>query len=316
MLTLIEIIASSDKKKFVWIDVVNPNLDDLCELAQKHNLPEDLVTSCLEPTHIVKAEFLENCVYLVLRAYDESVTEGDTVYSMTRKLVIFANQNTLLTVHRHPQSYLTALMQKYQSSKLNNVSWESVLKVLLASVVQTYDKPLQKLEESMSNSEKNIFLAENSTSCMRYFFHAKRQAGVVKSVLWRTQGVVHELIQHVDKNSRTLRTSLENTDRLHLYADEISEMAAGLLNLEISISTQRVNEVSQKTNEVMRVLTIFSAFFLPLSFIAGIYGMNFEQMPELRLRYGYPGSIALMAIVALSIYLWFRKKGWIHSKLR
>jgi magnesium transporter len=64
----------------------------------------------------------------------------------------------------------------------------------------------------------------------------------------------------------------------------------------------------QKNNEVVRLLTIFSAFFLPLTFIAGVYGMNFDFMPELKWRYGYLFSILFMFLIVLIIYIWFRRK--------
>jgi magnesium transporter len=77
-----------------------------------------------------------------------------------------------------------------------------------------------------------------------------------------------------------------------------------LVNLFMSLS-------SQKTNDVMKVLTIFSVFFMPLTFIAGIYGMNFEFMPELRQKWGYPGVMVLMGIVTAFIYFWFKRKKWL-----
>jgi magnesium transporter len=68
---------------------------------------------------------------------------------------------------------------------------------------------------------------------------------------------------------------------------------------------------AQKTNDVMKVLTIFSAYFLPLTFIVGVYGMNFEWMPEIRWKYGYPVIILLMLVVFMVIYLWFRRRKWL-----
>jgi magnesium transporter len=68
---------------------------------------------------------------------------------------------------------------------------------------------------------------------------------------------------------------------------------------------------AQKTNDVMKVLTIFSVFFMPLTFIVGIYGMNFEFMPELKQKWGYPIVLIVMAIVTGVIYQWFRKKKWL-----
>jgi magnesium transporter len=68
---------------------------------------------------------------------------------------------------------------------------------------------------------------------------------------------------------------------------------------------------SHRTSEVMRVLTVFSVFFLPLTFIVGVYGMNFEFMPELRERRGYPAVLVFMGIVTLLIYRWFHRSGWL-----
>ncbi|HEY1078684.1 MAG TPA: CorA family divalent cation transporter, partial [Bdellovibrio sp.] len=74
------------------------------------------------------------------------------------------------------------------------------------------------------------------------------------------------------------------------------------------------NEASYRTNEVMRVLTVFSIFFLPLNFIAGVYGMNFENMPELKAPNGYYMTLAVMAFVVVSITYWMYKKGWLKKE--
>jgi len=69
--------------------------------------------------------------------------------------------------------------------------------------------------------------------------------------------------------------------------------------------------ISQRTNDVMKVLTIMASIFIPLTFLAGIYGMNFDYMPELALRWAYPALLALMAAVGLGLYAYFYRKGWI-----
>ncbi len=86
---------------------------------------------------------------------------------------------------------------------------------------------------------------------------------------------------------RDLAQVREPLDKHIYYADDIHEEITGLLNLHLALMAQRTNEASFRTNEVMRVLTVFSIFFLPLNFIAGIYGMNFENMPELKAANGY-----------------------------
>jgi magnesium transporter len=84
----------------------------------------------------------------------------------------------------------------------------------------------------------------------------------------------------------------------------VLEDVNNLLNISVAFAAQR-------TGEVMRILTVFSVFFMPLTFIVGIYGMNFEFMPELKERWAYPAVLILMAIVAGFIFWWFRKKKWL-----
>ena len=80
-------------------------------------------------------------------------------------------------------------------------------------------------------------------------------------------------------------------------------MMAGTMEAYLSV-------VANRTNEIMKVLTVFSAIMLPLTLIAGIYGMNFEHMPELHWRFGYLFALVLMAVSAVGPFLWMRKRGW------
>jgi magnesium transporter len=92
--------------------------------------------------------------------------------------------------------------------------------------------------------------------------------------------------------------------RMTTIYDSLAENTNQLFNIYFSIS-------AQKTNEIIRVLTLFSVFFMPLTFIVGIYGMNFHFMPELSWKWGYPAVMLTMAVVTLGIYWWFRRKGWL-----
>jgi magnesium transporter len=97
----------------------------------------------------------------------------------------------------------------------------------------------------------------------------------------------------------------ETLHHLVFFSDELLEDTTNLLSLQISLA-------SQKTNEVMRVLTLFSVFFMPLTFIVGVYGMNFHNLPELDWKYGYYLVWFLMFGISVGIWFWFRKKGWVR----
>jgi len=103
----------------------------------------------------------------------------------------------------------------------------------------------------------------------------------------------------------TLRELEQWSLRITAYADELLDDANTLLNVQLALASQR-------TSEVMRVLTVFSVFFLPLTFIVGVYGMNFNYMPELRERWGYPAVLLAMAMVTFAIHRWFRVRGWLR----
>jgi magnesium transporter len=89
-------------------------------------------------------------------------------------------------------------------------------------------------------------------------------------------------------------------------AENYRDLAGGLLNLHFNV-------LAGKTNDVVKFLTIFSAIMLPLSLIAGIYGMNFENMPELHTKYGYYFALGLMLVVGIGLLLYFWRKGWVFG---
>jgi len=103
-----------------------------------------------------------------------------------------------------------------------------------------------------------------------------------------------------------LRDTLDHAVQLTEALDNARELAASLLNTYLSL-------LGNRTNDVMKVLTIMASIFIPLTFLAGLYGMNFEQMPELHLPWAYPLLLAVMAVTAIALLLYFRWKGWLGS---
>ena len=107
-----------------------------------------------------------------------------------------------------------------------------------------------------------------------------------------------------DTAALNFRDTLDNVLRLTDAIDQQRDLLTNVKDTYLSV-------VAQRTNDVMRVLTVFSAIVLPLSLIAGIYGMNFQHMPELAKPWGYPFVLGSMVALAAGMLLWFRRKGWI-----
>ena len=135
----------------------------------------------------------------------------------------------------------------------------------------------------------------------------KRQVTLIKRLLWRTLDVVQRMTPATGRAATLFHDVQENIESFHFYADELLDDANTVLNIQLALAAHR-------TGEVMRILTVFSVFFLPLTFLVGVYGMNFDYMPELRSRWGYPLVLAAMGGITLMIYMWFRRRGWLDAR--
>jgi magnesium transporter len=299
---------------FVWLDLIAPTEDDLRKVADQYGLHATSVQDCLDPEHLPKHEQFEGHTFAILRAWDESSGGGcTTVQELTRKVAIFTGPTFLITIHRKDQPWLSALREKFRSNGAGATSAASpealptkVLTWLLNAVIDTYTKPLETIEKRLDAFEGLVFGGQEFAGELREIHLLKRQVTLIKRLLWRTVDVVQRMSPASGRSAPLYRDVQENAESSHFYADELLDDVNTLLNIQLALASHR-------TGEVMRVLTVFSVFFLPLTFIVGVYGMNFEFMPELHTHWGYPGALATMGIVTLAIFRWFRRRGWLRG---
>lgn len=296
---------------FIWLDLCDPGPTDLAALAEEYQLSPTLVADCLQPEHLPKYEESEKYDFMILRGFDTHAHEdGDTVQELTRKLALFVSDKFLITIHRKELNYVTNVLERWRQKpqeKLEAKAIPFILNDLFLGVIDSYRQPISHALDELENFEMGTFGASGAKSAVLLSgYYLRRKASVYKRMLRLKADIVHRIqtgvladYPHYGQNLR------DQIDGLYFFADELLEGSNNVLNLHISLS-------AQKTNEVMRVLTLFSVFFLPLNFIASIYGMNFENMPEIKHPMGYPTTLTVMAMVALGIYLWFRSKKWVN----
>ena len=171
-------------------------------------------------------------------------------------------------------------------------------------MLHTFEAALQVDAEQLDDYEKRIFKGEKGSDLIRDLYIIKRRSSIFKRILFLTKGTLSSLEKFYNSEDPFRKDLIDSCDTLYFFADGLHENVNNMLNLHISLASHR-------TNEVMGVLTIFSVFFLPLTFIVGLYGMNFKYMPELQFELGYPIVIMIMLIVTVLTYLWFKKKGWL-----
>ncbi len=300
-----QIIFNESEQGFSWVDVLNPSADELKELSAKYGLHATALQDVLQPEHLPKSEWYEDMHFIIVRYFDEDAPKDfDSIRSMSRKMAIFVRKDLLLTIHRKPNSAYEELKNKYKDG-CKFTPYDLTCKII-KSLLSTYELPVSKLEEEIDFYESRIFLKKRIPDLIKNLYLIKRKTNILRKVSNLTQ----EVIDHMSKETNHTKSKPIYRDLVDYYkkVDTLIETnfddINNLMNVYISISSQR-------TNEVMRTLTVFTAFFLPTTFIVGLYGMNFEWMPELKYPYGYPTVLLFMLLVTIVIYVWFKRKGWI-----
>lgn len=299
---MVQTIADKSEYPFEWLDVTDPDPKELRELAKKYHLHESSVNDCLQADHLPKFEIVEGEIFIIFRLHTNQVLgQADTVQELTDKIAIFMKDDQVITIHKREWPQAENIKQEYINSE-DCKSAKHILNEIIRSGLATYESHAEQINKEIDYFEKNIFLKNRKTSFLERIYYLKRKVDVTRRILILTFEIVDK-IDSEEGNTHT-RDTRDLYVKLHSIYDSLFENTNQLLTVYFSLSSQR-------TNEIIRVLTIFSVFFLPLTFIVGIYGMNFEFMPELKMRYGYPGSLLLMAITTGIIYYWFRKRNWL-----
>lgn len=304
---MLQPVFKSANPPFCWLDIVEPSRADLEAAVKEYGLFRTAVEDCLDPEHLPKFERFDGTSFLILRAIDEKAPlDADTIQALTRKVAIFYAAEFLVTIHRKEQEYLSKVKKEWASRAAQGVTaiMPDLLGDIVNAAIDTYEAPLEEAEARLDGFETGAFQETDVTTVIRDVYLVKRRVTLAKRLLWRMLGLVSRAGATSDRTSPLFQDLRENAESMHFYADELLEDVNNLLHMQISIASHR-------TNEVMRVLTIFSAFFLPLTFVVGIYGMNFHFMPELSQAWGYPMIWVFMLSISIAIYLWFRRRGWL-----
>ncbi len=294
-----------------WIDVQDPTPEELGGIAENYKLHPNLVQDCMEPAHLPKHERYEDTTFMIIRQFDDTCKPNeDSIQAMTRKIAFFLGDGFLITVHRHDPAYIQGLRAKYEGK--SGAILQLILLEMILAAVETYHKPLEDAEIQIHDFETALLNSDGGRNWQK-IFRTKCRLMVMKRILWHCMNAVQKFTPFSEHNLPVRENVRERIESLYTFADSLLDDLSSLLNIQMALASNRLASTSIKANEVMKVLTIFSAFFLPMNFIVGVYGMNFKYMPELEWRYGYLGVWGILMVTVATIYLWFIRKKWIRK---
>ena len=287
----------------VWTDIVNPVESELVEISKKYNLNAYTLIDSLDPDHLPKYEEHNDTHFIIVRILQGEKSKTQTIHSVSSKIAVFYNHEFIITIHRAAQPLITEIRENLvNTGKITTTAGIAIR--IVRDTLHSYEQPAIKLSDKIDVFESKLFLKKNFPSDMiEAIYYLKSKSGICKKLLLLSNEVVNSIrVEGEDRPAlqdvRDLHTKL-----LMLY-DQVQDDANNLLNIYLSLS-------ARKTNDVMKILTIFSVFFMPLTFIVGVYGMNFKFMPELEYKWGYPITLLSMIGVSVIVFIWFKRKKWL-----
>lgn len=281
-----------DFANFHWLDLENPKLVELTEIIKPYGLNPHLIQDLVQVGHLPKLEKVGEFTFLLLRAFSAKPNgKLTTIRELSNKIGFFFTDEILISVHQKPFHFLDEISGHFENP-------ESLILKIIEKMLETYEAPANWLSEEMDHFESAVFLGWKKRFSVEELYFAKAKARACKKVLHLTQTLLlHLTVQQ--SNEVQLQDLKESVSSLILQFEDFLDEANSLLNIYLSSN-------SQKTNEVVKLLTVFSAFFLPLTFLVGVYGMNFKFMPELNWEYGYYLTWGIMISISIVIFIWFK----------
>lgn len=300
-----------------WINVVGLHPYTINQFSLAFGFHTLTAEDVLHVPQRPRSEFFDDHVYTVLRMLtlttenaDEQAPVGDGDILQAEQISLFLYKDTLITFQEAPGDVWQPIRERLQvpNSRIRRNGSAYLLYALIDAIVDHCFPVLEQYGNVLEQLELDT-LERSSPEVLQRIHAVKRELSLVRRMVWPTRELVSGLYRdefgHISDNVRPfLRDVYEHTIQIVEIIESYREMVGGLTDLYVSMQSNRMNEV-------MKVLTMMASLFIPLTFIAGIYGMNFEHMPELSQPLAYPLVWVAFIGVTGAMLLYFRIKGWI-----
>lgn len=287
-----------DKLKSIW------SYFDLHPLVQ-----EDIVNTTQRP----KVETYDNCIFFVLRMLSFD-TESKTLVS--EQISVVLGSNYVLSFQETDNNYFQPIFNRLEAGgRIRTQPTDYLAYALLDTVVDHYFNVIEQIGNEIEEVENILFEDEEANQdLLQKVHHIRREVVFLRKSVWPLRDALNTAIRD-DSDFISDHTKLFLRD-VYDHMIQVIDSVENYRDMVLSLHDLYMSSMSNRMNEIMKVLTIIATIFIPLTFIAGIYGMNFDpgaspyNMPELSWYWGYPTSIAIMVVIALIMLYYFKRKGW------
>lgn len=229
---------------------------------------------------------------------------------VTDQVSIIFGSNYILSFQEREIDIFNPLIERLKNpdSRLRKSGVDYLAYGLIDAVVDNYFLILERFGEQIESLEEELILWPSPATIHRIQTY-KRDMIILRKSIWP----LRELINGLQRSESEL---IEETTRIYLrdiydHTIQVIDSIETYRDILSSMVDVYLSSLSYKMNDVMKVLTVIATIFIPLTFIAGVYGMNFKYMPELELRWGYPAVMVFMTALGITMFTYFKKKGWV-----
>jgi magnesium transporter len=289
-----------------WWDLKEATEDESACLADYFHFHPLAIEDCISDIHHPKLDYYESYLYLVVHGVDVDLTKE--LGFAPKELDVFLSNTFLVTYHIKPmRSVGEVLRRASDKSPILEYGTDFVLYTILDVMINNYLPVLETIEEQLDECEDLLF-ANPTPDVLRRILNLKRTLMRLR----RTVLPQREVINHLARSEyefiqpKTQAYFRDVYDQIYRMA----EMTESFRDLSTALVETYLSTVSNRLNEVMKLLTLFATIFMSLSVITGIYGMNFHNIPELSWKYGYFFTLGLMGVVVIVLMIYFKHKKW------
>ncbi len=302
-----ECFPFKEKPSITWINIDGiHDVNLISEIGKYFGMHELLMEDIVNSEHMPKLEIFENHIYLVLKMldYDERARE-----IRSEQISLILGQNYVITFQEKERDIFNPVRERIKNSKGRHrkLGADYLAYSLIDIIVDHYFIVLERIGEKIESLEQ-VLVTDPNPPILHSIQRLKSDVIFLRKSIWPIRDIISNLKRsdsELIKETTELFLkdvydhSIQIIDTIEIYR----ELIAGILDIYLS-------SVSNKMNEVMKTLTIIATIFIPLTFIVGIYGMNFKYMPELDWHWGYFIILFVMAVIVGGMVYYFMKKKW------
>lgn len=296
-----------------WIGMFRPTVEEMASLAAEFSLHELAVEDTISAHQRPKLERYGDVLFTVLRParyldQKEAVEFGE--------LHIFTGKDFVVTIRHAETPGLAGTRHRLEADpQLLALGPEAVLYAILDQVVDDYQPVIAGLENDIDEIEDQLFAGDPTVS--RRIYQLSREVIQFQRAIHPLTDMLAQFKNGFGKYAvdvelqRNLRDVEDHVESVTARADAFRQILQNALTLDGTLTANRQNEASAAQNEEVKKISSWAAILFAPSFVAGVYGMNFHNMPELAWAWGYPYALGMMVVVGTGMYLIFKKKKWL-----